>query len=121
MLNAGQPNVTPDAMQRLKMGDVMEGLIPKQRERTGLVAAATQVEPEPGFVQLVELPAGPTTLTIVGPDTVPGAGEVSISYDAQGVATLTFGDGPQTDYNVIKQSLPADFQALLDSDLGQAL
>ena len=115
-LNLGSPTTLPDMMRKVRIGDVLAGLVPTAQQRTGLTSNATQVEPEAGAISAVESPTG-TALTIVGPGVTPGAGKVAIAYDADGVATLTFA-AAVTAYDVVKQTLPADLGAILAEESG---
>lgn len=117
-LNSGQPTLVPDAMQATSMGDILAGLVPRRLVRT-VASSATQIEPEPGALLIVSI-ADDAALLMIEAGTA-GAGEALVTYDADGVATIVFGDGAQTAYRVVKQVLPAGHAASLAGDLGQAL
>jgi hypothetical protein len=97
-------------------GKILAGLIPRLIARSGLTSSATQIEPEAGAILIVTDTAGTTALTQV--TGTAGAGEVQVTYDSNGVATLVFGSGAVTAYNVVKQVLPAGLGASLAADGG---
>ena len=115
-LNAGEPNSFPDAIRRLNFGDLLAGLVPRRLVRTGLTSSATHVEPEAGLISIVAI-ADDAALTKIEAGTA-GAGEVLVAYDSEGVATLTFGDGANTGYRVVKTVLPTALVANLALDNG---
>ena len=115
-LNLASPTTIADMFRKVVIGDILAGLVPTLQQRTGLAANAVQVEPSAGAITAVESPTG-TALTIVGPGVAPGATEVSIAYDVNGVATLTFA-APVTDYDVVKTGLPADLGDILQEPSG---
>lgn len=115
-LNLANPNSVPDMLRKVSAGDILGGLIPTANARTGLASNATQVNDLPGALLAVESPAG-TNLTIVGPGATPAAGEVAVSYDADGVATLTF-NAAVTAYTALQLTLPAGLGATLAADSG---
>ena len=117
-LDLANPTDLPDQLRKVSPGALVAGMIPRLIDRTGLTSGATHVEPEPGAVLAVDL-AG-TTLAIVSPNDTAGAGEVEITYDSDGVATLVFGDGAQTAYSVVKTVLPAGLSTVLAADSGAA-
>jgi hypothetical protein len=86
-LNTGSPSDIADALRFISFGDLLAGLTPV--EATETVASGTvHVIPTSGQVQTMST-AG-TALVIVDSTVTPGAGEVSIAYDANGVPTATF-------------------------------
>ena len=103
-------------------GSLLLGLAPGEFVlRSGLTSSATHIDgitdavtgvftPEAGRIHAVLDLAGTSELTIIRVG-VAGAGEVLVVYDANGVPTLTFGDGANTGYQVDKARLPADFVA----------
>lgn len=93
-------------------GYLLAGLVPGFRLRTGLTSLATHIEDNPGLIHAVLDEAGAVELTIIHVG-VAGAGEVLVVYDAAGVPTLTFGDGANTGYQVLKNELPKDMAAAL--------
>lgn len=115
-LNIANPNSLPDMVRKVTLGDIVAGLIPRLEARTGLVSSATQVEPEPGPILSVSIATGAVLLILM--DGVAAAGEVLVTYDADGVATLVFGDGAQTAYKVLKMVMPAGLDAVLTADSG---
>lgn len=104
VLDLANPNSLADMLRKLQTGQLVSGLIPRRIERSGLASSATHVEPEAGLISMVEV--GTATLVMVGADSTAGAGEVNVTYDAEGVATLVFGDGANTAYDVTKMVLP---------------
>lgn len=115
-LNMGMPVAIPDALRQLSFGDLLAGLIPRRIARTGLASAATHVEPEAGVILTVSVADG-AALSIIEAGSA-GAGEALVVYDANGVATITFGDGAQTDYRVVKMVLPSGLSTKLAADNG---
>lgn len=113
-LNAANPNDVPAELQRITFGDLVAGMIPRRIARSGLASSATHVEPEPGLVTVVAI-ADDAALTIIEAGTA-GAGEVLVTYDANGVATLVFGDGVNTAYRVVKTVLPAGLATTLATE-----
>jgi hypothetical protein len=117
LLDKANPNDLPANLKRLRdsddngFGALIAGLIPRRIARTGLTSGATHVEPEPGLVSVVSI-ADDAALTIIEAGTA-GAGEALVTYDADGVATIVFGDGAQTAYRVVKQVLPKGMAAVL--------
>lgn len=111
MLDQSNDSTLPNSLAQLRdssgngLGAILAGLVPRLIARTGLTSSATQVEPEAGAILVVTDTAGTTAITMVSGS--PGAGEVQVTYDGNGVATLVFGSGAVTAYNVIKQVLPA--------------
>lgn len=85
-------------------GAILAGLIPRKIERSGLTNGTEHIEPEAGAILIVTDAAGTTAYTMV--HGAAGAGEVTVEYDSEGVATLTF-NGAVTEYTVTKQVLPA--------------
>jgi hypothetical protein len=118
-LDLSNPNDIADLLRQIGVGAIMAGMIPRLIDRTGLASSATHVEPEPGAILSVDL-AG-TTVTIMSPNDTAAAGEVEVTYDADGVATLVFGDGAQTAYSVVKSVMPAGIGATLAADWGGAV
>lgn len=110
-LNKANPNEIADLFRLISIGDIMAGLIPRHRSRTGLASSATQVHDVPGAILQVIDAAGTTALAIVSGTA--GAGEVQVTYDANGLATLVFGDGANTAYRVNQQVLPSGLGAIL--------
>lgn len=115
-LDRGHANTIPDAMRRVSLGAILAGLVPRRIARTGLVSGATHVEPEAGALLIVALADGAALIQIE--NGTAGAGEVLVVYNAQGVATLTFGDGAQTAYRVVKTVLPANLATNLAANNG---
>lgn len=120
-LDRANPNTLPADLQRIRdvngdgFGALLAGLIPRRIVRAGLASNATQIEPEAGLVSTVAI-ADDAALTIIEAGTA-GAGEALVIYDANGVATITFGDGAQTGYRVIKQVLPAGMSVALAANV----
>lgn len=110
-LNVASPGDISDRFRQVSMGDILAGLIPAERTRTGLTSGATHVHDVAGMIITVALGTAPV-LIVASADT-PAAGEVGITYDTNGVATLLFGDGANTAYTVVAMSLPAGLGASL--------
>lgn len=103
-------------------GYLLRNLIPQEFTRTGFTSSATQIdratdtgEGEPGTIQTVESPAG-TALRVVGAGVTPGATEVAVAYDSNGVPTLTFA-AAVTDWVVTKTRLPVGMADYLDTEV----
>jgi hypothetical protein len=81
--------------------------------RSGLTSSDTHIEDKPGLIHVVLDAAGTTELTMLhAVGAVAGAGEVAVTYTA-GVATLVFGDGANTGYQVLKTEGPIGLAANL--------
>lgn len=104
-LDACQLQTLADMLRKLQFGTLVSGMVPRRIARTGLASGATHVEPEAGAILVCSI-ADDAALTMIEAGTA-GAGEVLVEYDAEGVATLTFGDGAQTAYRVVKMVLPS--------------
>lgn len=113
-LNIGSPSDIADRMRQLPVGDVFASLIPAERTLTGLASSATQVHDVAGAI--LQVAVGADQKVIVTSADTPAAGEVGVSYDSDGVATLLFGDGVQTGYTVIAMGLPAGLGTILASE-----
>lgn len=120
-LNLASANDLPAMLRALAdadgdgFGTLLQGLIPRRIARSGLTTSATHVEPEAGLISIVEV--GTASLVIVGADSTAGAGEVKVTYDTDGVATLVFGDGTTDNYDVTKTVLPDGFGAALAANI----
>lgn len=113
-LNIASPSDFADRNRQVSMGDVLAGLVPVERTLSGLASSATHVHDVAGTILAVSLAAAQKVI-VTSLDT-PGAGEVGVTYDANGVATLLFGDGANTGYTVIAMSLPAGLGAALAAE-----
>ncbi len=113
-LNIGSPSDIADRLRQLPVGDVFASLIPTERTLSGLASSATHIHDVAGVILQVAIAAAQKVI-VTSADT-PGAGEVGIAYDADGVATLLFGDGANTGYTVIAMSLPAGLGAALAAE-----
>lgn len=102
-LNAANPSEFPARMQEAKIGDILDGLRARLVARTGLTSSTTQVHNAPGAIISVD-DGSAAPLAIIGSG-APGAGEVRVTYDADGLATLEF-TGAVTAYDVTCQVLP---------------
>lgn len=100
------PGELPDLLKKASPGELFAGMIPRLVERTGLASSATQVHSLPGPIFAVTDTAGTTAITMV--TGTAGAGEVQVTYDADGLATLVFGSGAVTAYNVLQCVIPTD-------------
>lgn len=116
-LNLANPNSLADLLRLVLVGDLLAGMVPREIVRTGLTSSATHVEPEAGKIDMV-LNASNATLALVGASDTAGAGEVQVTYDSEGVATLVFGDGANTAYTVTKTVLPAGLGTTLAAETG---
>jgi len=110
-LNTASPGDLPDRFRQLTLGDLIAGLIPSERTLSGLTSSATHIHDIPGLIVGVALGAVPKAI-VLSADTA-GAGEVKVTYDSDGLATLVFGDGANTAYTVVATQLPAGLGATL--------
>jgi hypothetical protein len=88
LLDLCNPAQLADALKAVLVGEIIPGLVPSVLTYSGLTSSATQVMPVAGGITAVTL-ADDTPLAIVL-NGASGAGEVNVSYDADGVATLVF-------------------------------
>jgi hypothetical protein len=117
-LNLASPTTIADMLRKVAIGDLIAGMVPTAKSRTGLASSTTHTEPEGGVISAVESPAG-TALVIVGAGVTPAVGQVAIAYDAEGVATLTF-QAAVTAYDVVATTIPSGLGAILAADSGAA-
>lgn len=103
-LDRSNPNYLPSLMQEIKAGTLLAGLIPVVTLRPTIASAAVHVHTVPGTILTVS--TGATAVLIVDGLSTPGAGEVAITYDSEGIATLTF-QAANTTYDVTQHVLPA--------------
>lgn len=114
-------NNLADVLKKLKLGELIPGLIPRWISKTGLANSATQIHyaadgvtPQPFLVMAVN-DGSNTPLAMVAGGV--GAGEVGVASDADGVPTLTFASA-LTAYKVYGVSLPANWSTILAGVLG---
>lgn len=93
----------------ISLGDIIAGLIPAARTRT-VTSGATQIHDVAASLTNVESPVG-TNLSMITAGS-PGAGEVSVDYDTEGIPTLIFAAAVTT-YTVTEQTLPAGLATAL--------
>ena len=111
-LNIGSPSDIADGLRFVSIGDVLAGLTPV--EATEPVTSGTVFEvPTPGTILSVST-AG-TALVMVDSTVTPAAGEVSVSYTSNGVATLTF-QAAVTEYTYTQMALPDQLANRLNSE-----
>jgi len=98
----------------LGFGAMLAAMRPRNRTRSGLSSNATQVHDEAAIIYAVQTPVGTPLAMISGGS--PGAGEVSVDYDATtGVPTLIF-NGAVTTYTVHSSGpLPQSIAAVMAS------
>ncbi len=87
-LNRSNLNTLAPLLRGAKIGDIIGGLVPTTTTLTGLTTNTVHVHTVTGTILSVAV--GAVNQVIVGPGTTLAAGEVSIAYDADGLATLTF-------------------------------
>lgn len=114
-LNLANPNFIAAMFRKVLIGDIIAGLIPRNLVRA-VASSATHIEPEAGAIFIVAI-ADDAALLQIEAGTA-GAGEVLVVYDSEGVATLTFGDGAQTAYRVVKQVLSTGLGTTAAEDSG---
>ena len=119
-LNRANPTDLPANLSRLLdtnglgFGDMLAAMRPRFRIRTGLSSSATQVHDAAELLVSVEAVAG-TPLAIITGGT-PGAGEVSVDYDAvTGVPTIEFAGAVTTYRTTGMGALPQALDAALDT------
>lgn len=113
-LNTANPNDIANRLDQVDIGTIIAGLIPSERTLTGLASSATHIHDIPGLIVGVALAAVPKAI-VLSADTA-GAGEVKVTYDTDGLATLVFGDGANTAYTVVAQQLPTTLGVTLALD-----
>jgi hypothetical protein len=105
-LDRANPVEIADLIRTIGLGSILSALLPRVVARTGLASSATQVHSIPGHISAVADSAGTTNLLIV--TGAPGAGEVQVTYDADGLATLVFAaavTGYQVTQNAVTTSM----------------
>lgn len=119
-LDRANPNELATALQAFQLGTVLRStFLPVLTARTGIASSATQVHTVAGPILAVSDDAGTTALTVV--TGTAGAGEVTVTYNATtGVATLVFGSGAVTGYQVTQLDI-SDLLAALDATLTGAM
>ena len=122
-INACNPNLLLSTLQRIRLGDVLRGLVSRNRSRTGLTSAASQVHDVPAAIMACYVTAG-TPLAIID-GAAPDAAEVRIQYSTDGIPTFTF-NAAVTGYSVqevcvlpLAATLPggASFRATLETSI----
>jgi hypothetical protein len=73
--------------------------------RSGLTSSATHIEVRPGMILAVLDAAGAVERTVIHAG-VAAPGQVLVTYSAEGIPTLVFGDGANTGYRVLKLEGP---------------
>lgn len=123
-LNTANPSNVADGMRRLYdathdlgVADLFAAMRPRNRSRSGLTSLDTHVHDEAAAILSVESPQG-TPLAIISGGS-PGAGEVSVDYDATtGVPTLEF-NGAVTEYHTTQLGpVPQGMDAALALNVG---
>ncbi len=114
VLDKAPPHAMADMLRKISFGELLAGLRPRLVARADLASSATQIHSVPGAILQVTDAAGTTAVTIV--TGTAGAGEVTVTYDANGLATLVFGTGAVTAYNVLQLAIPAGLVAALAAD-----
>ncbi len=89
--------------KNINLGDIIAGLVPQPRTLT-VTSGTTHVHDVAAALLFVQTPVGTNLAQITAGS--PGAGEVSVDYDTEGVPTLIFA-GAVTTYTVVEQTLPA--------------
>lgn len=89
-------------------GDIIGAQYRRNIEIDNSAAAATDthVHPYPAVIDHVQEDGGGPLGVLCDTGDTPGAGEVLITYDSDGVPTLVFGDGNLTNYHVIESATP---------------
>ncbi len=114
-LNRSNINTLPQLLRGVKIGDIIGGLVPTTTTRTGLTTNTVHVHTVPGTILSVSV--GAAGQLIVGPGATLGAGEVSIAYDSDGLATLTF-FATTTLYATQQNEIGTGLGAFLAADTG---
>mgnify|MGYP000330202816 CR=1 FL=1 len=90
-------------------------------DNSAAAAAASHVHPYPACIDAVQADGGAPLLILADASDTAAAGEVLVVYDANGVPTLTFGDGAIQIYHVIESgsALPTNVLSRLDTPVHQ--
>jgi hypothetical protein len=86
------------------LGSVLKGMSPGLALRTGLASSDTHIEALPGRVHAVTDEAGAVSLLVT-----------YSTVEPVGVATLVFGDGANTGYQIDKDVLPTGWLESLEA------
>lgn len=111
LLDLCNPAQLADALKAVLVGEIIPGLVPSVLTYSGLTSSATQVMPVAGGITAVTL-ADDTPLAIVL-NGASGAGEVNVSYDADGVATLVFNSAVTGFKVAMSHTLPTGLVSVL--------
>lgn len=122
VLDHSNPSSLPEALNVVRIGEIVAGLIPRWVVKTGLANAATQIhvdETTPTarrqpFIVLAVTLADDTPLDIVAAGA--GAGKVVVAVDTDGVPTFTF-SAAVTGYKVFGCPLPKKLGERLANEL----
>lgn len=116
VLNHANPNDQHNMWNKISVGDIIAGMIPRQTARTGLTLGATQVHNIPGQILAVTDGAdAPLAMITAG---APGAGQVRVTYNAStGIPTLVF-NAALTAYKVTQTVFPTGLGTILTSESG---
>lgn len=105
-----------DTTEGLGFGAMLAALRPRNRSRTSLTSSATQVHDVAALIVNVESTQGTNLSIITGGS--PGAGEVSVDYDATtGVPTLTFNAAVTAYYTIELGALPQTLAATMAEEI----
>lgn len=113
---ASLATVDGDGVATAGFGSFLRELAPAIKVRTGLASLAAHKEVLPGLIIGVTNAAGSAKLALIYGGTA-GAGEVLVQYNVSGtepgIPTLTFGDGANTGYQVVKIEVGAGWDEAL--------
>lgn len=98
-LNACNPNLLASTLQRVRLGDVLRGLVARNRTRSSLSNSASQTHDVPAAILDVYVAAGTPLTKVAG--AAPGAGQVRVEYGTDGIPSFTFAAATTT-YTVLE-------------------
>lgn len=105
-----------DPTNSLGFGAMLAALRPRNRSRTSLTSSATQVHDVAALIVNVESTQGTNLSIITGGS--PGAGEVSVDYNATtGVPTLTFNAAVTAYYTIEMGPLPQNLAEIMAEEV----
>lgn len=105
-----------DSTNSLGFGALLAAMRPRNRSRTSLTSSATQVHDVAALIVNVESTQGTNLSIITGGS--PGAGEVSVDYDADtGVPTLTFNAAVTAYYTIELGPVPQTLAEVMAEEI----
>lgn len=122
VLDHSNPSSLPEALNVVRIGEIIAGLIPRWVVKSSLASSATQIHVDSTtptakrqpFIVLAVTDAADAHLDIVAAGA--GAGKVVVAYDTDGVPTFTF-SAAVTGYKVLGCPLPKKLGERLENKL----